>query len=44
MGIPTSESTASIEEKMERAKELIEARRREKADKEKEVCISVRVN
>ncbi|CAH0599919.1 unnamed protein product [Chrysodeixis includens] len=36
MGIPTSESTASIEEKMERAKELIEARRREKADKEKE--------
>ncbi|XP_026742378.1 UBX domain-containing protein 4 [Trichoplusia ni] len=36
VGIPTSESTASIEEKMERAKELIEARRREKADKEKE--------
>ncbi|XP_047038195.1 UBX domain-containing protein 4 isoform X1 [Helicoverpa zea] len=35
--IPSSESGGSIEEKMERAKELIEARRREKADKEKEL-------
>ncbi|CAB3241585.1 unnamed protein product [Arctia plantaginis] len=31
-----SESTASMQERMERAKELIEARRREKSDKEKE--------
>ncbi|XP_075988091.1 UBX domain-containing protein 4 [Anticarsia gemmatalis] len=31
-----SESAGSIDDKMERAKELIEARRREKADKEKE--------
>ncbi|XP_028156701.1 UBX domain-containing protein 4 isoform X2 [Ostrinia furnacalis] len=35
---PTAEdSTASMEEKLERAKELIEARRREKAQKEKEL-------
>ncbi|KAL0859022.1 hypothetical protein ABMA27_010876 [Loxostege sticticalis] len=37
---PTAEdSTASMEEKLERAKELIEARRREKAQKEKELEI-----
>uniref|UniRef100_A0A2A4J1P3 UBX domain-containing protein 4 n=1 Tax=Heliothis virescens TaxID=7102 RepID=A0A2A4J1P3_HELVI len=35
--LPSTESGGSIEEKMERAKELIEARRREKADKEKEL-------
>ncbi|KAJ0170347.1 hypothetical protein K1T71_014275 [Dendrolimus kikuchii] len=34
---PETETEGSIEEKLERAKELIEARRREKADKEKEL-------
>ncbi|XP_050558484.1 UBX domain-containing protein 4 isoform X2 [Spodoptera frugiperda] len=35
--VAATESLGSMEEKMERAKELIEARRREKADKEKEL-------
>ncbi|XP_045508065.1 UBX domain-containing protein 4 [Colias croceus] len=35
--VETSSSDISAEEKMERAKELIEARRREKAEKEKEL-------